>query len=102
MDIHGHDQLSGRNTFPDTEVDAVMVITHHPSQVHIEPLAGGITRGRGNMLTGSLRMIVGEEYFIKAGQGLFRRSVAWLQVGAESGFQGKERGIIFLEKGNAV
>jgi hypothetical protein len=75
MNIDRADQCMLRNAFPKSEIYTFVIITHHPSQKHVQSFAGGIAGGSCNVLAGAIRRIrMIEKLFFELGQRIFYRN----------------------------
>lgn len=69
MEVKRANQLGGFDLFPDPEV--YLILSDHPSQEHIDALAGGIPEWRRNMFLSSFQVFQGEKVLSESDQAFF-------------------------------
>src|SRR5579871_86130 len=91
MEIQRADKLRRPDPSPEAEIDALAVLSHHPPQEHIDPLAAGMLLRGGDMLARARwGVIQTEKIMIKRRQRPFGIPFFWRRPAV---FPGSEKGI---------
>lgn len=95
MHVKRHKQLGRFYIFPNAEVNAPSVISHHPAQEHVQALAGGFGSWRCHVLPGTPgRIGQGEKEAVETSHSVFYVRIGWQHIFQKSIFQGV---VVFIE-----